>query len=789
MTLRTSIPLRQLLAVILLCVALPLSALAQTVEPPDYAEWQTTAERAEDAIEAGRASNSALEALRTQVADWREQFLAAQDANRDRIATLTSQIEALGPVPESGEEPEDIAARRAELNTQLDRLRTPIVTAEEAYTRADGLIREIDQIIRDRQTERLLQLGPSPLNPTHWTGGIEALLGSLSALNAEARIQLANPVQQLELRQNIAVLAFYLIVALVLILRGRRWTERVGARLSQTQRRGAPVWAFLVSLGQIAVPLAGFFALREAIFASGMVGLRWTNIVDNLPTWALIVLVARWLVGRLYPKSIPEGALVLPPERRSEARWYVAFLAYIVVAEGLLSAIAAFDDYDAAALAVLRFPLQLAACLMLFRLGQILRQRAAMVGDEGERIPAAGVVSILGRTAMLVSVVGPLAALAGYGAASNALVFPTLLTMALFGAVRVLQMLVTDIWLALRDHEGARDSLVPVLIGFLIAVLAMPVLALIWGARVADLTELWTRFQAGFTFGDTRISPSDFLAFAVVFTIGYLATRLTQGALRNTVLPKTKIDVGGQNAIVSGVGYTGIFLAAIIAISSAGLDLSSLAIVAGALSVGIGFGLQNIVSNFVSGIILLIERPISEGDWIEVGGQMGFVRDISVRSTRIETFDRTDLIVPNADLVSGVVTNWTRGNSIGRVILPVGVAYGTDTRKVADILLKIARENDYVLLNPAPSVVFQGFGADSLDFEIRAILSDVAQGLNVRTEINHRIAEVFEKEGIEIPFAQRDVWLRNPEVLPGAASAAAPAKTPPPAPEGEGGAA
>jgi small-conductance mechanosensitive channel len=227
------------------------------------------------------------------------------------------------------------------------------------------------------------------------------------------------------------------------------------------------------------------------------------------------------------------------------------------------------------------------------------------------------------------------------------------------------------------------------------------------------------------------------------------------------VLPRTRLDSGARTALITGIGYIGLTLAALIAVSTAGLDLSSLAFVAGALSVGIGFGLQTIVSNFVSGIILLIERPIKEGDWIEVSGYTGFVRKIAVRSTRIETFDGHDVIVPNSDLIAGTVTNMTLSSKSGRLILPVGVAYGSDLEKTKSILIEAAKGHASLKNYPPPTVLFIGLGDSSLDFELRCFLHDVGELVTTKSDLLFTVYVELNRAGIEIPFPQRDLHLRD----------------------------
>ncbi len=752
--------LRQLFLVLWLAVAFaaltPLPLAAQEAaqgedgEPLNYDAWEQMAARTEAEIEKRNIADARLEELRGQLAQWRAALLSSETANAARIGTLREQLAALGPAPTEGvTEVEEISKRRAELADQLVRLQAPGIAADEAYRRADGLIREIDRIMRERQADELLQLWPSPANPGNWPEAAIGLSDTVLQLWDEIATAWADRDARGELFDNLPLILVLLVVALALVVYVRRWVERFALKLLEgASARGRKVWSLLVSLGEMLLPTLGMLALSVALIATGMLGKIGSQIAAALPFVGFVIFAAAWVGGRAFPKTQGEDAVLpLATERRAEGRLLSVLMGMVLAAEMIRSAAMDAQAYSDATTAVMSFPILVTGGLILMRTGRVLRKSH----EVADRSYALRLLSILARGLGVIGIAGPLLAAFGYVQAGSALIYPAILSLGLVTLLFILQRLIGDIWALIIKNDGqGREALVPVLAGFVMSLASLPLFALIWGARSSDITELWTRFTEGFQMGETRISPSNFMVFALVFVLGYTLTRLFQGALRTTILPKTNMDQGGQTALVAGIGYVGIFLAALVAINAAGIDLSGLAIVAGALSVGIGFGLQQIVSNFISGIILLVERPVSEGDWIEVGGVQGRVRAISVRSTRIETFDRNDVIVPNADLITGQVTNWTRFNLSGRLIVPVMVALGTDTRKVEAVLRQIAEAQPLAVLNPPPLVVFMGYTDRVMQFEIRVILRDVNFSLSVRSDINHQIMQRFAEEGFAI---------------------------------------
>jgi len=286
----------------------------------------------------------------------------------------------------------------------------------------------------------------------------------------------------------------------------------------------------------------------------------------------------------------------------------------------------------------------------------------------------------------------------------------------------------------------------------------------IWDINGSILEHLKSNLINGFAIGDIRIVPGRIIWALVIFASFLSLAGWIKTQLENKWLLMTNMNAGARNAMATIIGYILFLISVLIGLSIAGFDFGNIAIIAGALSVGIGFGLQNIVNNFVSGLILLFERPIRKGDWIVVGSTEGYVKNIQIRSTLIRTFDNSDVIVPNSELISNQVTNWMLSSKNGRAIIPVGVAYGTDIEKVRDILLELAINNDKIIQTgefTKPRVLFREFGDSSLNFELRVFLKEISGRLSMISEFNFAIDKAFREANIEIPFPQRDINLKT----------------------------
>jgi potassium-dependent mechanosensitive channel len=272
-----------------------------------------------------------------------------------------------------------------------------------------------------------------------------------------------------------------------------------------------------------------------------------------------------------------------------------------------------------------------------------------------------------------------------------------------------------------------------------------------WGVS-QDLDSTLRTVYFGFIVGGVTLSLSSLVGAMFVLVIGVVATRATQNWLAARYLPRTRLDSGVRNSIGTIVGYLGVLIALVLSGAQLGLDYQKLALVAGALSVGIGFGLQSIANNFVSGLILLWERGIRVGDWVVVGAEQGYVRRINARATEIETFDRGTLIVPNATLVGGAVKNWMHADRTGRIVVAVNVPYESDLEVVRELLIAAAKAQEHVLTIPAPLALFSEFGDWALKFQLTCFVDDIVMAERVRSEMNFDIFHRMREAGIRVPY-------------------------------------
>ncbi|MBZ8183276.1 cyclic nucleotide-binding domain-containing protein [Oscillatoria salina] len=275
-----------------------------------------------------------------------------------------------------------------------------------------------------------------------------------------------------------------------------------------------------------------------------------------------------------------------------------------------------------------------------------------------------------------------------------------------------------------------------------------------------EVVDNWLNLSL-FTIGDTEVSFSSIVKVIAFLLLVFFLSRLLKAFLKNRLLKRLVVDKANREAIATIISYSFGTLGCIIVLQANGFDLASLAVIAGGLGVGIGFGLQSVTKNFVSGITILLERSLRVDDFIEFCGLSGYIKEISLRSTRIRTRDGTDVIVPNSELVENQVVNLSYDSLTARIKIPVSVAYGSDPVLVTEMLLKSAYMEPAVVFYPTPQVIFKGFGDSALNFELWTWINPIDKEPQIKSSLNFIIEYNLRSAAISIPFPQRDLWIKN----------------------------
>jgi small-conductance mechanosensitive channel len=753
------------------------------------AEWSRTIDQASQELGRGEIAPERSARLIERLDQIEDEAAQIQDNARDQLDPLYGQLRALGVVPGEGEAPEPaaIATQRSQLRDTIATFEARVRQTELTITRAQELEDRLKSAVREQALERLLKDFPSPYIPANFLKALPEFLQQLALVAASPLLWWQEFA--LDNRQKGHLYGTGLILVMTFgigwLLRHHllRWfghdpangdptyARRLLAAIAEGLARGlVPALIF----GAILYRITSESALIHGLFADVMVALLGVLIFFVL-AWALphAVLAPDLPAWRLTPLSaknsnkIARGVALL-------AGVYAIDLFIRLATKSLVSSEVLTSSYVFVSNTI-------EAALILALLRGKLWQAEPVAGAPGEE-PAEEAQKLKRRhiwTAIrlavgLAAVAAVALAVAGYANLSDFLINRLMASGVIVGVLFLFRGLVREtigVWLRsdfmrsmLDVRYSARNILKFWFRAFLDVVVFGAGLFLLlsaWGMPIEDMWFWIERALTGLTIGNVTLSIADILVAIAVFVIALVATRMLQRALRDKVLPQTRLDAGVRHSLSAGVWYLGLIIASVLAISVMGLELSNLAIIAGALSVGIGFGLQGVVNNFVSGFILLIERPFKVGDWIVAGTNQGFVKRIQLRSTEIETFQRASIIIPNADLLSSALVNWTHKDRYGRVDVPIAVAYGSDVPLVMTTLERCLRDNNDILDWPTPQVLFRAFGESSLDFEARGFIANIETIYQVQSALLVAIDQAFRDADIEIPFPQRDLHLKG----------------------------
>lgn len=800
MAYRLLAPLVLILIVLVLPVESPRAQNSETPFSDLAADWNGDMDVIEELLKNTELSPDAGEAVTKTLNKVINEATQARDRADSRLSELNARLEALGPPPEGKDavpEPDPVATERARLKQSISDAKSQVSLADLAVTRATNLVARVGREQRTRLAAHLTEQGPLPYLPST-LATVPDTAGQFLANTALTAVGWWQGLAEEERSGGFLTAAAFFLVGLVAAWWLRRFVLRrfgpypveepppysrrllaavadgvargilpaaiLGVIILRTQTDGSPFQSdFGTILGLAAESLMIFVlvtALPHSVFSpddpnwrlTGLEPEKGQHILNLIRPLALLYCVDEFVLRA--GDSVPQLSAVLSPEFQSF--WTFG----LSLAQGLLT------------LALLR--------PSLWKTNDEIAQDRQDEPEVSEEDSDDEAIKTVGRPfwkamhalLVLVTLIGTLAPALGYTNLGNYLLNNLLgsaILVAIFyilrGLFREAIGLVTGSTL-MRDRLAVRHKTrsrlkfaARSLLDIAIFILGISIIAPNWGVSETDLLHGMRLALSGLQIGNVTISLTDILLAVVVFIVSLALIRALKRNLAEKILPETEIEESLRHSITAGIGYVGFVIAAALAVAVAGVDLTNIALIAGALSVGIGFGLQNIVNNFVSGLILLIERPIKVGDWVVVGSNEGFVKQINMRATEIETWQKASVIVPNADLLSQALKNWTHKDKIGRVDVPIGVALDSNIDHVCEVLLEIARAHPRCRRYPEPVALVLGVGESRIDMEIRLFTSDILWVVWIASDIRKEILRRFPEEGIVVPYAQRVVHL------------------------------
>lgn len=762
----------------------PLAAVGQQVSTANGAtdsqaiidRWNADLSRIDASLDRVGISDFDLRNMRDQVIDIGSNATALAALLAPKVAAVGAQVKELTPVQGADAAVSD--AIKSDLAAAQKLYADLIGSQQQAQAIAVHAVATTSQINDRRRslfTNRLFERSASLVDPMLWS---DATAEMPNAVNRASDIVGGwyDIITSRSDRSAMAVVLFVIIGMVVALLPGRRMLLR---RLADRQKRSAmpidgrirviaaAVTVTLNTLAPIGILIGGHTILSTLNLTTDRIDQLWWGMISAVTLFSLSFGVSRALLA----PSRPDLRLVDIDD--AIARRVFRLTAAIAALEGLSVFIERF-----ARIAYTGLPLVVALAGVLSFISAVLiiltvrtLNRHLLPDEEEEDTATAGPMlrSMTFVVAGLMAAAAIVSDLMGYVALGRFITAQIAWIATVVGLFMLVVRLVDELTAAWFRREGmvgsrliaslgvAPRSLTQVgvlfnglvralLIGALVLVIIAP-----WGVDSTSVFESIRQVFFRLQIGSISISFSAIISGLFVFGIGVIITKALQGWLDTRFLPTTRLDSGLRNSIRTSVGYLGTIAAAAVAFGYSGIDLSSIAIVAGALSVGIGLGLQAIVNNFVSGLILLAERPIRAGDWIAVGSEEGIVKNINVRATEIETFDRATLIVPNSTLITGQVKNFVLRDRSGRAVVPIMVGKSSDPAAVREILLAVAKAHPLVLTYPEPNVLFMAFDKDSLNFQLRVFLADIGQGVQVSSDLRFEALARFRQADILLP--------------------------------------